>query len=390
VAKSSEGMSGYIPQLDGLRGIAILSVLLFHVGSKLPALHLERATWYGWAGVDLFFVISGFLITTILLESAGSERYFRNFYVRRVLRIWPLYFALLIFVFALLPWIVPALRERIFAQCHPWQSYFLFLQNFFVHEFGIGPVGVTWSLAIEEQFYLVWPVVILFLPRKLLLPLLLALAVFSPVARVVAQAHGASIATVYTHTIFRLDSISAGALLAVWVKAVRFNSARTVRLFGLLTAAGAVACLVTFWLESDRAASASLRFTSLAVLFFGLVGSALLAGPGTLLYRILSAPWLRYTGKICFGLYLLHVTVFDTLSPERLRFLGNGWAGNLGVLIIDFVAVFLLASGSWHLLESPILRLKHNFEYGRSHETPDSCEAEKSRFSDQKPVPSPS
>ena len=387
VSNSSKSMSGYLPQVDGLRGIAILGVLLFHLSSKLPALHMGYVAGNGWAGVDLFFVISGFLITTILLESAGSEHYFRNFYVRRILRIWPLYFALLIFVFVLLPWIVPALRERIFTQCHPWQSYFLFVQNFFVHEFGIGPVGVTWSLAIEEQFYLVWPLFILFLPRKLLPLLLIGLAVFSPVARVVAQAHGASIATIYTHTIFRLDSISAGALLAVWAKDARFGSARTVRVLGLLTAAGVAACVITFWLLSDRPASASLRFSSLAILFFAVVGSALLTGPGTLLFRCLTASWLRYTGKICFGLYLLHVTVFDILSPERLAFLGNGWVGSLGVLIVDFVAVFLLASCSWHFLESPILRLKRRFEYGRSPAwRRASREADKARLSDQKAV----
>jgi peptidoglycan/LPS O-acetylase OafA/YrhL len=106
-----------------------------------------------------------------------------------------------------------------------------------------------------------------------------------------------------------------------------------------------------------------------------------------LLFRCLTASWLRYTGKICFGLYLLHVTVFDILSPERLAFLGNGWVGSLGVLIVDFVAVFLLASCSWHFLELPMLRLKRRFEYGRSpawHRA--SREADKARFSDQKAV----
>ena len=164
-----------LQRIDGLRGIAIIGVLLFHLGSKLPALHLEFASRYGWAGVDLFFVISGFLITGILLDSIGSEHYFRNFYVRRVLRIWPLYFALLAFVFVLLPWIMPALRERIFSQCHPWQSYLVFAQNFFVRDFGIGPVGVTWSLAIEEQFYLMWPLIILLFPRRLLPAFLLSI-----------------------------------------------------------------------------------------------------------------------------------------------------------------------------------------------------------------------
>ena len=360
---------GYIAPLDGLRGIAIVAVLLFHLGSKLPALQLDFASRYGWAGVDLFFVISGFLITGILLDSVGSGHYFRNFYVRRVLRIWPLYFALLIFVFVLLPWVVPELRERIFAQCRPWQSYFLFVQNFFVHEFGIGPVGVTWSLAIEEQFYVVWPLIILLLPRRLLAALLIGVVVLSPLARAVAQMRGASIATIYTHTIFRLDSISAGALLAVWVRTSRFSRARAAHVLRGCAAAGLVGCAVTLWWLSDRAVCANLRFSALAVLCFGLVGCALLSDPGSLLYQSLAASWLRYTGKICFGLYLLHVTVFDILTPERLAFLGRGWAGSLAVLAIDFAAVFVLAGCSWKFFESPILALKHRFEYGRRPDT---------------------
>src|ERR1035438_3416002 len=209
MTNTAKSAAGYVPQLDGLRGIAILAVLLYHLGGRFPALHVEFATIYGFAGVDLFFVISGFLITGILLDSVGSEHYFRNFYVRRMLRIWPLYFALLAFVFILLPMVVPALRGRIFAQCHPWQSYLVFAQNFFVRDFGIGPVGVTWSLAIEEQFYLVWPLLLFLLPRKVLPAFLIGIVLLSPVVRAVAQLHGASPTTLYTRTIFRLDAISA-------------------------------------------------------------------------------------------------------------------------------------------------------------------------------------
>lgn len=362
--------SGYVLPLDGLRGIAIVAVLLFHLGNKLPALHLEFATQYGWAGVDLFFVISGFLITGILLDSVGSEHYFRNFYIRRILRIWPLYFALLIFVFVLLPWVVPALRERIFAQCHPWQSYLLFIQNFFVREFGIGPVGVTWSLAIEEQFYLVWPLLILLLPRRVLPAFLISVVLLSPIVRALAQMGGATPTSLYTHTFFRLDSISAGALLAVWVRTRHFSQITATRIFIGSASVGLLGCALTLWLFSAKPVCANLRFSALAVFCFGLVGCALLADPRTLLYRSLTTSWLCYTGKICFGLYLLHVTVFDILTLERLAFLGNRWAGNLAVLTIDFAAVFLLATCSWRFFESPVLALKSKFRYGGRAEPP--------------------
>jgi peptidoglycan/LPS O-acetylase OafA/YrhL len=365
-AQRAKSIPGYVPSLDGLRGIAILGVLLFHLGNKLPALHIDFATQYGWAGVDLFFVISGFLITGILLDSAGSEHYFRNFYVRRILRVWPLYFALLAFVFLLLPWFVPALRERIFTQCHPWQSYLLFVQNFFVHDFGIGPVGVTWSLAIEEQFYLVWPLIILLLPRRLLPTFLICVVLLSPVGRALAQLRGASPTTLYTHTLFRLDSISAGALLAVWVRTSRFSKTSAARILIAFACVGLVGCAITLRWLSARAVCANLRFSALALLCSGIVGSALLANPGTILYKSLTTSWLRYVGKISFGLYLLHVTIFDILTPQRLSFLGNGWAGNLAVLLIDFAAALLLATCSWRFFESPILALKYKFKYGRS------------------------
>jgi peptidoglycan/LPS O-acetylase OafA/YrhL len=357
--------SGYVPQLDGLRGIAIVAVLLYHIGGKLPGIHLELISRYGWGGVDLFFVISGFLITGILLDSTGSRHYFRNFYIRRVIRIWPLYFALLTFVFVLLPWLVPTLRERIFFQCHPWQSYLLFLQNFFVHSFGIGPVGVTWSLAIEEQFYLVWPLVILLLPRRFLPALLIGVVLLSPVLRTLAQWLGAGPTILYTHTIFRLDSICAGALFAVWIRTGQFSRERASKISAALVCTGLIACAATLWRWPASPASANLRFSALATFSFGLLGCALLAEPKSFLCRSLTPSWLCYIGKISFGLYLLHVTVFDTLTPERLAFLGAGWLKSIAVLTIDFAAAFVLASCSWRFFESPILTLKHRFEYGR-------------------------
>jgi peptidoglycan/LPS O-acetylase OafA/YrhL len=129
--------------------------------------------------------------------------------------------------------------------------------------------------------------------------------------------------------------------------------------------AGFIACVVTLsWLWA-LPLCANLRFSALAVFFVGLVGWALLAEPGSFICRCLSTSWLRHTGKICFGLYLLHIVVFDILTPQRLRFLGNGRTGSLAILTIDFMAAFLVAGCSWRFVESPILGLKRKFEYER-------------------------
>jgi len=379
--------SGYLPQLDGLRGIAILVVLVGHLQPRFPALHFEFVERYNFAGVDLFFVISGFLITGILLDSVGSAHYLRNFYVRRVLRIWPLYFALLAFVFILFPVIFPGERGRIFALCHPWQSYLVFAQNFFVHALGIMPLFVTWSLAVEEQFYLVWPLIVLLLPRRVLPAFLIIVALLSPVVRGLAQIRGVGSETLYTCTIYRLDSICAGTLLGVWVRSTRFSPIGATRMLMGMTAAGFVGCLITlsgFW---ALPVFANLRYSAVAIFFLGLVGWALLTEPHSLMYRCLTASWLRYTGKICFGLYLLHTIVFDVLTPRRLAFLGNGRVGSFVIQMIDLAAAFLVASCSWRFFEAPILGLKHRFEYGRRPELPEGGgDANDQQLSDQNRV----
>src|SRR5271155_1475527 len=113
-------------------------------------------------GVDLFFVLSGFLITGILVDTKQSEGYFKNFYARRCLRIWPLYYSVLFFMFVVVPLLRPAVGSIVVARSSPWWAYPFFLQNFLVYHSAsaVGPLGVTWSVAIEEQFYMVWPVIV--------------------------------------------------------------------------------------------------------------------------------------------------------------------------------------------------------------------------------------
>src|SRR5438105_4863766 len=158
-AGRTKTMQRRLPQLDGIRGVAILVVMFHNESGIYPSLRLENIFANGWMGVDLFFVLSGFLITGILLDSKDSETYFRDFYMRRCLRIWPLYYSMILFMFVILPATDSAAARIVFERSSPWWSYPFFLQTFFVQipARAAGPLGVTWSLAIEEQFYLIWP-----------------------------------------------------------------------------------------------------------------------------------------------------------------------------------------------------------------------------------------
>src|SRR5580693_8644950 len=143
-------MKKKIPQLDAVRGIAILIVIFHNSLSKFPSLPLQSLFSYGWMGVDLFFVLSGFLITGILVDTKESEGYFKNFYARRCLRIWPLYYSLIFFMFVVVRFLKPSEFHTVVQTSSPWWAFPLFLQNFLlpVSTDAAGPLGVTWSLAI--------------------------------------------------------------------------------------------------------------------------------------------------------------------------------------------------------------------------------------------------
>ncbi|MGH9598820.1 MAG: acyltransferase family protein, partial [Terracidiphilus sp.] len=199
----------YIPELQGFRGLAVIAVVLYHSRPRLEGTWIYSSAAWGWAGVNLFFVLSGFLITSILLESRHKPRYFRNFYMRRVLRIWPVYVLVLVVVYLNAPWFVgPGVLEAI--RTAPWLAYIFFAQNLF--HLALPPaLGPTWSLAIEEQYYFLWaPLVrILHRPRALTL-VLAALLVASPLMR---WANFAWMTP--TNTLIHLDGVAWGSLLAV-------------------------------------------------------------------------------------------------------------------------------------------------------------------------------
>ena len=157
-------MQRRIPQLDAVRGLAILVVMMHNISLKYPLLHSQQLFNNGWMGVDLFFVLSGFLITGILVDTNRSDSYFKNFYVRRCLRIWPLYYSLLFFMFVIVRFLSRSQFQIVLQTSSPWWAFPLYLQNFLlpISTNAAGPLGVTWSLAIEEQFYLIWPLLLRF------------------------------------------------------------------------------------------------------------------------------------------------------------------------------------------------------------------------------------
>ena len=210
-------LPAYIPELQGLRGLAVLGVVVYHCHPRLVGTWLYSASLWGWAGVNLFFVLSGFLITSILLEARDRPHYFRNFYARRALRIWPVYVLVLAVCYANAPWFIgPGVWDAV--KTAPWWAYALFLQNL-LHWTMPPAVAQTWSLAIEEQYYFLWAPVVRFLRRPWMLAVLLVTAFVESAWMRRAHPHWLT----PTHSLIHLDGIALGSLLALGLYTVRMS-----------------------------------------------------------------------------------------------------------------------------------------------------------------------
>jgi peptidoglycan/LPS O-acetylase OafA/YrhL len=311
---------------------------------------LSLITNYGWMGVDLFFVLSGFLITGILLDSRSSENYFRNFYARRCLRIWPLYYSALVFMFVIVPLVRPQDAPELFQRSYPWWSYPFFLQNFLVAApaSAAGPLGVSWSLAVEELFYLVWPFFVRFLSVGRLQFIAWTVLLLSPWLRLFFLTRHWII---YSNPFCRLDGMMAGALLAILVRKSGFAPGRLLNPAWIVFLVAAPLAITTaaydvMWLAFSMAVVASASFVFVA-----------LFSASTWFRAFLTNRLLTFTGTISYGLYLLHKIPDDAF--KRLHFkdshpIAAFWAA--------VVLSYLLAIASWNLLEKPFLNLKRFFQ----------------------------
>ena len=361
-----------MPQLDGLRAIAIALVLYAHLTP--PSLWLLDIDWGAW-GVRLFFVLSGFLITGILLDcrrhihtaenssrSRGSLRHvLRAFYARRALRILPIFYMTLL-VAAMLH--VPAVRKTL-----PWHLAYLSNVYFGIKGDWFGYVGAYWSLAVEEQFYLIWPFVVLLVPRRGLLPAVIGLIVLGPMSRAVMLGFHANNAMLYGSTFSALDTLGFGALLALMKHdegAIDEAIVRRVIRFAPLALLGMFVLMIVNRVSYHAWITGVSQNLLLGTSFMWIVALAA-EGDRGIVGRVLQSPPVAYLGRISYGVYVLHLIVLYFVDRALHHLLvADFWQRPYAwsvLSVFTLLATLLLAMISWYRMEKPINSLKHRFRY---------------------------
>jgi peptidoglycan/LPS O-acetylase OafA/YrhL len=343
-----------IAGLDGVRGLAVLLVLLFHNGA-LDA---------GWIGVQIFFVLSGFLITRLLVrqKDAPLGAYLKNFYGRRFLRIFPAYYACLIALWAAMHWVeTTKANELVYAFTYTYDFYHA--SRRFVHT---PLLSHFWSLAIEEQFYLVWPAVVFACPRDRLKYPFAAIAVLGPLVRLVTFVlltherigSGNPWRDVYVLPTSHFDAFAMGGLLCVaWPRISR-------ALF--LSALGTFVALVVVqkWITHARsglliglphAYEYAWGYSIVDVLAGMLI---VVVADGTFATSFFRWRPMSYLGKISYGVYLFHYPLTLISGPLSRRLVPSPEWAPYASFAIDFAAAFLVAAVSFELMERPLLRWK--------------------------------
>ena len=345
-------LPSYLPELDGLRGLAILWVVLYHCGPLLQGTWLHRVAESGWAGVDIFFVLSGFLITANLLGARDKPHYFHNFHARRALRIWPVYVLVLAVVYLNAPWLIGTNAGVLGAiKAAPWLAYIFFVQNLF--HLSLPPaLGPTWALAVEEQYYFFWAPLVRWLRRSWMLAVVLACALISsPLLR---HLNPVWLWNVPNHTLIKLDGIALGSLMALGLYTIQL-SRRVCLWIGL-------GAFVLGMAAAAAAYGTSLLDTALAAAFAGAV-LALMASTGARnpINALLRRGPLAFYGRISYGLYMIHIAAFIFIGWFDLWMVRYGMAGNLAVVAARLAVSTALAAAMWYGFESQILKLKRYF-----------------------------
>lgn len=389
-------LRGHLPSLDGLRGLAIGLVLLNHFlpHADNPSSVAGKLVFFvgrtGWSGVDLFFVLSGFLITGILLDSkeGGTRHFFRNFYARRTLRIFPLYYGVLAAVFLIIPLInahafgTPELARIRHEQGWLW-TYGTNVKMWFVNDndsFHANWLDMNpfWSLAVEEHFYLLWPAIVFFLNRRQLIGACVGVVTAATFCRWYTHHIGYSVWAIYVFTPGRADALALGGLLAALLReggaAARFLTANA----GKIALVTAPLWLLGIYKDPDHETwwNLTLGYFLVAAFFGALLVRSLTAGRGTAIGTAFYSKFMRTLGKYSYGLYVYHVVLhstydrfFDQRNIEaffRMHLhLGKAAYGAsvLLYIVLASAASFAVAFASWHLFEVQFLKLKRFFKY---------------------------
>ena len=373
--------SSRVSQLDGLRGFAILSVLGLHYlndsahgpfGSFLY--RFGCAFRLGWAGVDLFFVLSGFLIGGILLDARGAHNYFRVFYIRRLHRIIPIYF-LWITLFVLIAilatgWVVHLLPMGQ-AGYRFIPLYYLFLQNYIQLPFGSFIwvwLAAAWSLGVEEQFYLLAPPLIRFLSRRTLNILLVSVILLAPLLRVLVYVYLRGGATaMYVWMPCRADSLAFGVLAAVFWRDGTIRRYYDSHPFAFKTSLAilvlAIPIFIKWLFDPYNIAMGLFGYSWLALLFTGLLLFCLLE-PNGWWSTFLRTGFLREMGKLSYCIYLIHLAILHLAHRILLHALPRIYdLQGAAVSLLALVLTYIFATLSWTLFEHPLVRRGHSFTY---------------------------
>ena len=358
-----------MPELDTLRGIAVLLVLFFHGFNVVPFPHeissMVGRVWVvitstGWMGVNLFFVLSGFLITNILIESREAPNYFRRFYFRRALRILPAYYALLNVLL-----LVKYFRLSDRGGGWPFIGLsFIYLANV-TPLFGVmSQYSTLWSLAVEEHFYLLWPAAVRYFSPRNLLYTCFVIIIACPALRAFYYMRGYEYGAPYTWLV--ADPLACGAVLAILVRGPIASRTKLLAFASLTLGAGIVMFLIglPFGIYLSRTWSGgTLRYTFLNLIFVGVIAGTLYMGTGAFA-RWVNVRWLKFFGEISYGLYLVHRIIFDVVDHAGRKLFPATFAAtwHMGQLAIRFViggalAVLVAFLSRWYF-EERFLRLK--------------------------------
>lgn len=351
----------HIGLLDGFRGLALLLVMAQHFLGFAP----------GWVGVDLFFVLSGFLVTWKLVQGLNEPNYYLNFYWRRVVRIFPLYVVLLLFVFLIFPLLIPSLVTTSYHDLMDIQTwYWTFSQNIYSARNG-WPNNISlihlWSLAVEVQFYLAWPFVIRFFYKKgnLLTWVIAGLIVFAIVFRLFAG-NVIPMASIYRYVLLpsRIDSFAAGALLYLVLQS---NAARLKQVLLWVAIAGAALMVFLYAvlqipMHLNQPFTSRFAYTPVDITWAALLGYGLLSAKSNLVQQVFTKKLFANIGKYSYGMYIVHMplwTMLNRLLQNKYGLQLNNeplllWGVSLGLTVVVYGIGYI----SYHKFERYFMRLK--------------------------------
>jgi peptidoglycan/LPS O-acetylase OafA/YrhL len=365
----------HIAALDGVRGIAVLLVFLYHYGGGAHTRNFEvraigKATQLAWFGVTLFFVLSGFLITGILWDSIGRPHWWRKFFMRRSLRIFPLYYAALVGFILVVTWMGAST-----ASITPVWPYFLYLQNFpGVVRYGslshYLSIGHFWSLAVEEQFYVVWPLLLLLANRRSrAVHLCWVVCAASLLFRVSIFAFGFNPRWVVDSLFARGGELAGGAWLALSVRGTEVERRRIFRFAAALFLTSLAGMLLVTVLSKETQTNYPWMGT-IGLAFFTTLGVAILAL--CLKPRVITSFFetriLRWFGKLSYGIYVYHI-LLGSVFVWIVHALFPALTGNAYLVVLACVALIgtlLVSALSFATLESTFLRLKDSLPWSRT------------------------